>query len=106
MAWLEHAAWPSLTRKRWALGYKLVHLSESNLVIYLSIAVDILEHKERTTHDPVPSSGISAGLANSKHRTLYREARLCRLDSSRACWSLNPQVSLPGRPTDCPNHVL
>lgn len=27
MAWLEYAAWPSLTRKRWALGYKLVHLS-------------------------------------------------------------------------------
>lgn len=64
----------------------------SNLVIYLSIAVDILEHKERTTHDPVPSSGISAGLANSKHRTLYREARLCRLDSSRACWTqLEPE---------------
>lgn len=92
MAWLEHAAWPSLTRKRWALGYKLVHLPAKQSGDILSIALDILEHcwtylehKERTTHDAVPSSDISAGLANSKHRTLYREARLCRLDSSRAC---------------------
>lgn len=70
--WLEHAAWPSLTRKWWALDYKLLHLSGKQ---FGDILINSLGHtgtlsKERTISDSVPSSASSAGLANSKHRTL------------------------------------
>lgn len=33
-------------------------------------------------------------------------ADLILLGLAEHSWSLNPQVSLPGRPTDCPNRVL
>lgn len=43
--WLDHTAWPSLTRKRRVLGNELWSTCQKSiLVMYLSIALDVLEH--------------------------------------------------------------
>lgn len=44
VARLDHTAWPSLTRKRWVLGTGWSTCQKSTVVIYLSIALGILEH--------------------------------------------------------------
>lgn len=59
--------WPSLTRKSWVLGKELVSLSEKHFgdVFIHSFGRIGTLFKERTTSDPVLSSGISAGLTKS-----------------------------------------
>lgn len=66
--WLDHTAWPSLTRKRRVLGNELlVYLSEKHfgdVFIHSFGRVGTLS-RERTTSDPVLSSGTSTGLTKS-----------------------------------------
>lgn len=76
--WLDHTAWPSLTRKSWVLGKELIYLSEKHFgdVFIHSFGCIGTLSKERTTSDPVISSGISAGLTKSSTGPFTRKQDL------------------------------
>lgn len=76
--WLDYTAWPGLTRKSWVLGKELVYLSEKHfgdVFIHSFGRIGTLS-KERTTSDPVISSGISAGLTKSSPGPFTRKRAL------------------------------
>lgn len=66
-------------------GNRLGYLSEKHLVMYLSIALDVLEHCPNKGLQVTLCSHLeSAELTDPEYRPLRQEASLCRLDSFSA----------------------